>query len=119
MPPNVHLFEFAPQLQILEMTDCAINHAGINSVNECIYSGSPMILYPFDFIDQPGTAARVAYHGLGVVGDRENDSSGTISERIEGILANEQMSRRVHQMQRAFRRYDEENTAAETVEALF
>ncbi|NNF62611.1 MAG: glycosyltransferase family 1 protein, partial [Acidimicrobiia bacterium] len=84
VPDNVHLFAWAPQLEVLEHADAAIHHAGISSVNECIVSGVPMVLYPFDFLDQPGNAARVAFHGLGLVGTRD-DTSLEIEKRLETV----------------------------------
>ena len=113
----MHVFEFAPQLEVLQLADCAINHAGINTVNECIHSGVPMLLYPFDFLDQPGTAARVIYHGLEVLGDRRADSPRTIERRIDQVLSDDAMRNRVARMQNKFRAYDLEDSAISAVES--
>lgn len=86
VPDNVHLLPWAPQMQILQHADAAVHHGGISSVNECILNGVPMVLYPFDFLDQPGNAARVVFHGLGVTGSRDDTSAG-IEARIETVLA--------------------------------
>ncbi|ARN83977.1 glycosyltransferase [Methylocystis bryophila] len=68
VPQNVHLVKRAPQLAILQRSAVAIVHGGPNTVKECAYFGVPMIVFPLG-LDQPGTAARVVYHGLGVSGD--------------------------------------------------
>ena len=41
VPENVHAFEWLPQLEVLPVVDCAIIHAGISTINECIYYGIP------------------------------------------------------------------------------
>jgi MGT family glycosyltransferase len=64
-PPNVTVLEHAPQLAILSRATVMVTHAGLNSVKESISMGVPMVALPVAR-DQPGNAARIAYHGLGV-----------------------------------------------------
>ena len=115
VPDNVHLLAWAPQMKVLEHADAAIHHAGISSVNECIVSGVPMVLYPFDFLDQPGNAARVAYHGLGVVGSRE-DTSAEIEERLDQVMSEPRFGVAVGQMREEFKKLETEPMKA--IEAL-
>ncbi|MDJ0953255.1 MAG: glycosyltransferase [Acidimicrobiia bacterium] len=88
-PPNVHLFQWAPQRQVLKHADIAIHHGGVTSVNECADAGVPMLIYPFDFLDQKGNAARVAFHGLGMVGDRKGDSAAAILHKLDQLCGDE------------------------------
>lgn len=118
VPGNVHLFEWAPQLEILGHADAAIHHGGISSVNECITRGVPMVCYPFDFMDQPGNAARVSYHGIGERGDRAGDAPGEITDRINRLLTDPAIRANVERMQRAVLRYEEEDRAVSVVEAM-
>ena len=115
IPDNVHLFAWAPQMEVLEHADAAIHHAGISSVNECIVSGVPMVLYPFDFLDQPGNAARVQYHGLGVVGTRE-DTSKQIEQRLNQVMNEPRFGQAVGRMREEFRKLEGEPVRA--IEAL-
>lgn len=87
MPDNLHLLSWAPQTAVLQHADVAIHHAGISSVNECLRAGVPMVVYPFDFLDQPGNAARVEFHGLGIRGDRHADTPDDIVGHIERALS--------------------------------
>lgn len=103
--PNVHLLEWAPQAEVLRHADAAIHHAGISSVNECVLAGVPMLLYPFDFLDQPGNAARAAFHGIGAVGDRVTDPPDLIARRLDGILSDPGFATRVAAMRTSFDRY--------------
>lgn len=63
-PLNLHLFDFIPQLEVLNIADLSINHAGINTINECIHSKVPMIIIPGNQHDQNGNAARCFYHRI-------------------------------------------------------
>ena len=68
-PVNVRYFDWLPQRSLLPEVDLCINHAGINTLHECLYCGTPMLVYSGGRHDQPGCAARMKYHGLAVTGD--------------------------------------------------
>ena len=70
-PANVHYFDWLPQRALLPEVDLCINHAGINTLHECLYCGTPMLVYSGGRHDQPGCAARMQYYKLAVVGDPE------------------------------------------------
>jgi UDP:flavonoid glycosyltransferase YjiC (YdhE family) len=118
VPANVHLFGWAPQREVISRSDAAIHHAGVTSVNECVASGVPMVLYPFEFLDQRGNAARIAFHGLGVVGDRSRDSASTIRERVRRVLSDEAFRESGRRMRECTVRDQEENVAVKAVVAL-
>src|SRR2546423_1983193 len=46
VPKNVIVKNHMPQLEILQKADLFITHAGMNSINESLYYGVPMILIP-------------------------------------------------------------------------
>lgn len=118
MPPNVHLFRWAPQLEVLGAADLAIHHGGIGSVNECVASGVPMVVYPFRFLDQYGNAARVAYHGLGEVGDRQAEAAEAIQGRIQRVLADRAVEARVAGMAATVAAYERSNRGVAAIEEL-
>ena len=118
LPSNVYAFRWVPQLSVLEHADCAIATAGINSLNECIYFGVPVLVYSLGHADQNGNAARVAYHGLGMVGDRDRDSAGVIRDRIQTLLTNSTYRQQVNRMRDCFHRYTREHRIVQVVEAL-
>ena len=57
--------KWVPQIKVLRRAAVHITHGGFTSVRESIECEVPMIVIPFD-ADQPGNAARVVYHDLGV-----------------------------------------------------
>lgn len=86
IPSNVHPFAWVPQLQVLEQADCSINHGGIHTINECIHFRVPMLIYSGKRYDQDGCAARVDFHQLGIVADKEEDDAMAIRSKIEQLL---------------------------------
>lgn len=57
--------DFAPQQWAVRRADVVISHGGLNTVLDAIAAATPLLVMPIAF-DQPGVAARVAYHRLGV-----------------------------------------------------
>jgi zeaxanthin glucosyltransferase len=84
VPDNVTLLRFAPQLAILRRASAMVVHAGLNSIKECVLMGVPMVAFPKRF-DQPGNAARVAFHKLGVMGDFDSVSASEIRRMVEEV----------------------------------
>src|SRR5690606_16141354 len=66
VPDNVLVLARAPQLWLLPRAAAFITHGGINSVLEAIRTETPMLVVPQGY-DQPGNAARVAFHGAGAL----------------------------------------------------
>lgn len=118
LPANVACLNFAPQMEVLSAASAAVIHGGMTTVYECIHHGVPMVVYPFATNDQLGTAARVAKFDLGIVGSRSSDSIRVIGNRIEQILNDETLQKRVIHMQNHLARYDNENSIAEAVNRL-
>lgn len=116
LPPNVYAFGWVPQLQILKYADCAINTGGINSINECLYFGVPMLVYSLKRFDQDGNAARIAYHGLGIAGDITRDKAAQIRSHIRALLTEQTYKKQTEHMGQCCHRYG--NRAAQVVEAL-
>ena len=84
-PLNVFLFRRVPQIKVLQAADLMVMHGGTNSISECMVAGVPMLAYP-GAVDQPGNAARIVYHGMGLMGKLTKESSDQIKRKIETIL---------------------------------
>ena len=61
--PNVVVADFVDQWQVLAGAGAFVTHHGLNSTHEAVWSGVPMISYPF-FGDQPSQAAKCAGFGF-------------------------------------------------------
>jgi UDP:flavonoid glycosyltransferase YjiC (YdhE family) len=115
VPAHVRVCEWAPQLQVLARAEAMITHGGANSIRECMTAGVPVLVYPFR-ADQPGNAARVVFHGLGLRGDHRRDGPAEIRRKLDALTADAAIRERVRRMREAFVRADEERAAAAFVE---
>jgi zeaxanthin glucosyltransferase len=117
LPDNVHAFDWVPQMEVLDVADCAVINAG-TSISECIHRGVPMVVYSLQFNDQNGNAARVGFHGLGVVGDKDHDDASTMRSHIRHVLGDKSFRQRVATMRPLLEAYDSEARAVRAVESL-
>jgi zeaxanthin glucosyltransferase len=85
VPSNVLVVQRAPQLGVLKRARLMITHGGLGSVKECIAHGVPMLVFPLD-VDQPGNAARVAHHGLGLAGDVAKTGGRELLRMVDRVL---------------------------------
>ncbi|MDO0930487.1 glycosyltransferase [Streptomyces sp. DG2A-72] len=65
LPANVLAHRFVPQPEVLARAALFITHGGMNSVNEAMYAGVPMLVVP-QGADQPMVARRVVELGAGL-----------------------------------------------------
>ncbi|MDQ4110687.1 MAG: oleandomycin glycosyltransferase [Actinomycetota bacterium] len=65
LPSNVLAHTHVPQPEVLQHAALFVTHAGMNSVNESLYAGTPMLLLP-QGADQPDVAQRVVDLGAGL-----------------------------------------------------
>lgn len=108
LPANVHAFSWVPQMEVLAKANCSINHGGIHTINECIHFQVPMLVYSGKRSDQNGCAARVHYHGLGIMADKDKDDSTVIAAKIERVLTEQKYKNNLQKMHQHYRRYQSE-----------
>jgi zeaxanthin glucosyltransferase len=86
IPKNVIAVNKAPQLELLQRATLCITHAGLNTVLESLAQGVPMVAIPVGY-DQPGTAARIAHHGVGeFIRVEEELTSEKLTTLIKAVL---------------------------------
>ena len=85
LPDNVLVLPSAPQLWVLRRAAVFLTHAGLGGVREAIALQVPMIAVPQMF-DQPGNAARVAYHDLGVQLPPDAITSASLATALDHVL---------------------------------
>lgn len=86
LPKSVYAFDRVPQLSVLKQADLSINHGGIHTINECLHFRVPMLVYSGKRSDQNGCAARVHFHGLGLMADKDKDRPEDIKRKISEML---------------------------------
>jgi MGT family glycosyltransferase len=80
---NFHIASYHNQIAILKKADVFITHGGMNSVNEALLYGVPMILIPHQG-DQFSVAERIHLLGAGIA--MENKDVQQITNNIETII---------------------------------
>jgi len=118
VPSNVIVVHTAPQIQLLKHAALCITHAGLNTALEALANGVPMVAIPMGY-DQPGVAARIAYHGVGEFLEIEHLSVEPVRRLIEQVLENPQYREKARKFQAAIARTRGLDLAAELIQRAF
>lgn len=81
-----HVFADLPQEAVLARASACITHGGMNTVMDSLAAGVPMLAIPIAF-DQPGVAARIVHHGVGLRLSRVLLSPRRIASSLDALLA--------------------------------
>jgi UDP:flavonoid glycosyltransferase YjiC (YdhE family) len=116
-PDNLYLFDYVPQVNLLQYCDIMITHGGINSITECVFNGVPTLNYPLSLEwDQPGCATRTVYHHIGLMGNINKDSVEIIQKKLNHIKSDYTFFRKnVLSMKKKF---EEKNNSDEVIEII-
>jgi len=85
MPENCMARDYVPQIELLGRAAVFVTHGGMNSVQEALFHGVPMVLAP-QGADQFWIAALVAELGAGLALDAANLQTGAIRASVERAL---------------------------------
>lgn len=107
--------DFLPQRAVLAQADVLVTHAGFNSVLESLCAGVPMLALPMAF-DQPGVAARVAYHGAGLRLDHRWATVGSLQSALSHLLDEPAFARRAQALGATIRTAGGAPAAADAIE---
>ncbi|OAS17714.1 macrolide family glycosyltransferase [Paenibacillus oryzisoli] len=88
IPDNFTVLPFVSQLQVLKEADLFITHGGMNSVNESLYYGVPLLVIPLA-ADQPIVASRIADLGAGKQLDKDALTTDLLHESVKELLHKE------------------------------
>ena len=65
LPENISVHPHVDQIAVLQKADAFVSHCGMNSVNESLYFGVPLVMIP-QTAEQGGVAERVRQLGAGI-----------------------------------------------------
>jgi len=106
---HVYIFKSVPQPEVLACSDLFITHGGPSSIKESIEAEVPMLMYPVHTeYDVKGNSAKVAYHGMGLIGDAKLDSESEIEKKINDVLTNPSYRSKILEMKEKNSGYSEE-----------
>ena len=118
IPRNTIVVRIAPQIELLKRAALCITHAGLNTALEALAQGVPMVAIPIGY-DQPGVAARIAYHGVGEFVEIGNLTARHLSELIAKVKGNPNYRDKARWFQKVLGETRGLDVAAEIIERVF
>ena len=115
VPGNAIIVKRAPQLELLKLASVCITHSGVNTVLESLAQGVPQVAIPVTF-DQPGIAARIAYHKTGVVTSLDKLSAAHLSTLLGEVLSDATYRENACRIQKAIVKANGLSAAADLIE---
>ncbi|MGZ4031730.1 MAG: macrolide family glycosyltransferase [Tumebacillaceae bacterium] len=85
IPENFIVKNYVPQTDVLQHTKLFITHGGMNSTNEGLYYGVPLIVLP-QSADQPIIAQQVAKIGAGIALQMQSLTANQLREAVDHVL---------------------------------
>lgn len=115
IPFNTLVVPSAPQIELLKRAVLCITHAGLNTALEALAQGVPMVAIPIRY-DQPGVAARIAYHGVGEFVELGDLTVERLSELIQRVRTNRSYQTRACHLQKVISQTHGLDLAADLIE---
>jgi zeaxanthin glucosyltransferase len=115
VPSSAIVVKRAPQLELLKLASVCITHSGLNTVLESLAQGVPQVAIPVTF-DQPGIAARIAYHKTGVVSSLERLTAANLATILGEVLSDATYGDNARRIQKAIVKTNGLSLAADLVE---
>ena len=101
IPSNMEDNNWINQIEVLQKADVFISHCGMNSANESLYFGVPMVTFP-QHSEQGLVAKRVVDLGAGIPLRKNN--SDLIYEAVQQILTNESYREKARKIGEGFKK---------------
>ncbi|WP_343675349.1 macrolide family glycosyltransferase [Chitinophaga sp.] len=102
IPDNFIVRHYIPQLAILQHTDVAITHAGMNSISDLLYHNVPFVAIPLG-ADQPDLAARTAALGATISLDHVTLTPAILQDAVEKVLRDPSYAMNMQKISESFK----------------
>jgi zeaxanthin glucosyltransferase len=116
LPGAPLVVRYAPQLEVLKRAALTITHAGLNTVLESLTNGVPMVAIPIAN-DQPGTAARIVWAGVGEMISISDLTVARLRSLIHKVLTQESYKVQALRLQAAIQNSGGVHQAADIIES--
>lgn len=121
IPDNFIVRNTVPQLALLQQVDLFITHGGMNSINEGLYYGVPLLVIPQQ-MEQLLNARQVAAQGAGVVlGERPpygRTTSDELRQAVERLRTDDTIRRNAQRISESFVEAGGFSRAADIIESV-
>ncbi|EKD92670.1 MAG: glycosyltransferase, MGT family [uncultured bacterium] len=115
IPENFIVRATVPQLELLKQVSLFISHGGMNSVNESLHEGVPLVLFPQQG-EQKIVANRVVELGAGIVLKGKNPTAQQIHQVAMHVLENPDFKKNAEKIEKTLREAGGVERAVEVVE---
>ena len=95
IPGNIYAYSYVPQVEVLHHADVFLTHCGMNSVNEAMTCGVPMVAMPL-INDQVSNAKRVVELGIGKRVRSFPSSGRQLFRTVMDVCHDEQMKQKIN-----------------------
>ncbi len=112
IPDNFQVKNNVDQISVLRNTDVFITHCGMNSVNESLYYGIPMVLFP-QHSEQMMVANRVNDLGAGVMLNKNKVKC--IKDKVTQVINNNKYKEKANKLAQSFHNAGGAKKAADTI----
>lgn len=109
---NISVFPQVDQIAVLQQADAFISHCGMNSVNESLYFGVPLIMLP-QTSEQRGVAERVHQLGAGI--QLRKPDTASILDAVNKLFADSTYPRNAAAISEGFHRCSGAKGAADKI----
>lgn len=114
VPPNFFIENYAPGLQLMEMSTMVVCHGGNGTIYQALSQGVPIIGIP-TMHDQWFNMERVEDLGVGIKLDEKEFKPADLADAVEKILADETFSKNIEPLRREMALFDAPQIAAKLI----
>lgn len=114
VPDNVSVYSRVAQIDVLKHANLFVTHGGMNSVNEAIHAGVPMLVNPI-INDQMLVAEQILRLGIGIEIDLKKAASDEIRSAALEVLNSEDISSRMREASQTMQSLGGNKKAAELI----
>jgi MGT family glycosyltransferase len=118
IPANTIVVRTAPQIELLKRAALCITHGGLNTTLEALSQGVPLVAIPIGY-DQPGVAARIAYHQVGEFVEVGDLTARRLSELMAKVTTNRNYRDKAAWFQKILAQIRGLDIAADIIERVF
>lgn len=118
IPENIYAYSFVPQVEVLQHADVFLTHCGMNSVNEAMHYGVPMVAMPF-INDQISNAKRIVDLGIGKRVRSFPSRGRQLYRTVLDVYSDESIQKRSIEIQRSLKDETTLEEAIVQIELLF
>ena len=115
LPDHIKVYPKVDQMAVLSQADVFLSHCGMNSVNESLFFGVPLITYP-QTSEQGGVATRVEQVGAGI--RLQKTTVSAIKEAVETILGDAIYKESAQKISKGFKKCSGAVGAADKIEQV-